>query len=165
MAQITQNNCNVSSLRPLEVVCSPTNASSPESQDGSIQLYINGGTSPYTVSWVNGSQGTYIGNLQAGEYTATVTDYYGDYTETITCTVGNDTFYIDEFIKCSDSFNPNIYVFYDGVSLETTTLSQASESIRSWYQSKKTNGFGGILYEGVIGKYDSNGENWLWWSL
>lgn len=165
MTQITQNNCSVSSLRPLEVVCSPTNASSPESQDGSIQLYINGGTSPYTVSWVNGSQGTYIGNLQAGEYTATVTDYYGDYTETITCTVGNDTFYIDEFIKCSDSFNPNIYVFYDGVSLETTTLTQASESIRSWYQSKKTNGFGGILYEGVIGKYDSNGENWLWWSL
>lgn len=164
MTQITQNNCNISSLRPLEVTCNPTNASSPEAQDGSIQLFINGGTSPYTVSWTNGSQGTYIGNLQAGNYTATVTDYYGDYTKTITCTVGNNTFYIDEFIKCSDSFNPNIYVFYDGASLDTTLTLQASESIRSWYQTKKNNGFGGLLYEGVIGKHTSNGENWLWWA-
>jgi len=160
MAVINQNNCNISNLRPLEVTCNPTNASSPEAQDGSIQLFINGGTSPYTVSWTNGSQGTYIGNLQSGTYTATVTDYYGDYTKTITCTVGNDTFYLDEFIKCEDNFNPNIYVFYDGTSMDSDTASQASESVRSWYQNKKNKGFGGILYEGVVG-----GENWLWWSL
>jgi len=164
MAEITQNNCNVSNLRPLEVTCSPTNASSPETQDGSIQLYINGGTSPYTVSWTNGAQGTYIGNLQAGNYTATVTDYYGDYTKTVTCTVGNNTFYLDEFIKCADNFNPNIYVFYDGTSLDASTATHASESIREWYQTKKTNGFGGLLYEGVIGKENNNSENWLWWS-
>ena len=41
MTQITQNNCNINALRPLEVTCNPTNASSPEAQDGSIQLYIN----------------------------------------------------------------------------------------------------------------------------
>jgi len=103
MTQITQNNCTVKSLRPLEVICNPTNATSPETQDGSIQLFINGGTSPYTVSWNNGAQGTYIGNLQSGTYTATVTDYYEDYTETISCTVEDDTFYLDEFIKCSGS--------------------------------------------------------------
>ena len=164
MAEITQNNCNVSALRPLEVTCNPTNASSPETQDGSIQLYINGGTSPYTVSWTNGAQGTYIGNLQSGNYTATVTDYYGDYTKTITCTVGNNTFYLDEFIKCEDNFNPNIYVFYDGTSLDATKAAQASESMRSWYEGKKTNGFGGLLYEGVIGRENQNSENWLWWS-
>ena len=164
MAEITQNNCNVSALRPLEVTCNPTNASSPETQDGSIQLYINGGTSPYTVSWTNGAQGTYIGNLQSGNYTATVTDYYGDYTKTVTCTVGNNTFYLDEFIKCADNFNPNIYVFYDGTSLDVSTATHASESIREWYQTKKTNGFGGLLYEGVIGKENNNSENWLWWS-
>ena len=164
MTEITQNNCNVSALRPLEVTCNPTNASSPETQDGSIQLYINGGTSPYTVSWTNGAQGTYIGNLQSGNYTATVTDYYGDYTKTVTCTVGNNTFYLDEFIKCADNFNPNIYVFYDGTSLDASTATHASESIREWYQTKKTNGFGGLLYEGVIGKENHNSENWLWWS-
>jgi len=164
MSQINRNNCNVSALRPLEVTCNPTNASSPETQDGAIQLYINGGTAPYTVSWTNGAQGTYIGNLQAGNYTATITDYYGDYTKTVTCTVGNNTFYLDEFIKCEDNFNANIYVFYDGTSLESTVASQASESIRSWYQGKKDDGFGGLLYEGVIGKEDNNSENWLWWA-
>jgi len=130
MAVINQNNCNISNLRPLEVTCNPTNASSPETQDGSIQLFINGGTSPYTVSWANGSQGTYIGNLQSGTYTATVTDYYGDYTKTITCTVGNDTFYLDEFIKCEDNFNPNIYVFYDGTSMDSDTALKAPD--RDW---------------------------------
>ena len=164
MTQITQNNCNVSALRPLEVTCNPTNASSPESQDGSIQLYINGGTSPYTVSWTNGAQGTYIGNLQAGNYTATITDYYGDYTTTITCTVGNNTFYLDEFIKCAESFNPNIYIFYDGTSLNPDNAQEASESMRTWYQTKKDEGFGGNLYEGVIGKVSNNGENWIWWA-
>jgi hypothetical protein len=81
MTQITQNNCTVKSLRPLEVICNPTNATSPETQDGSIQLFINGGTSPYTISWESGAQGTFINNLQAG-----------DYIESITCTVENDTF-------------------------------------------------------------------------
>jgi hypothetical protein len=164
MAQILENNCNTTNLRPLEVICNPTNATNPETQDGSIQLFINGGTSPYTVSWENGSQGTYLGNLQSGNYVATVTDFYGDYTKTVTCTVGNDSFYLDEFIKCSDSFNPNIFVFYDGTSLDATKASQASESIRSWYQTKKINGFGGLLYEGVIGLENRNSENWLWWA-
>lgn len=109
MTQITQNNCTVRSLRPLEVICNPTNATSPETQDGSIQLYINGGTSPYTVSWESGAQGTFINNLQAGDYTATVTDYYGDYTETITCTVENGTFYIDKFSGCPDTLTTEIY--------------------------------------------------------
>jgi hypothetical protein len=164
MTQITQNNCTIISLIPLEVTCNPTNATNPETQDGSIQLFINGGTSPYTISWESGAQGTSINNLQSGDYTVTVTDYYGDYTETITCTVGSDTFYLDEFIKCSESFNPNVYVFYDGTSLDSTKALQASESIRSWYQVKKNNGFGGLLYEGVIGAENHNGENWLWWS-
>jgi len=164
MSEINQNNCNVISLRPLEVTCNPTNATSPETQDGSIQLFINGGTSPYTVTWANGGVGNYIGNLQSGNYVATVTDYYGDYTTTVTCTVGNDTFYLDEFIKCEEEFNPNIFVFYDGTSLNYTTAAQASESIRTWYQTKKNNGFGGLLYEGVVGKENHNAENWLWWS-
>ena len=165
MAEIIQNNCNVSNLLPLEVICNPTNASSPEAQDGSIQLFINGGTAPYTVSWTNGAQGTYIGNLQEGCYTATVTDYYGDFTKTITCCIENDTFYIDKFIKCADNFNPNIYVFYDGTSLSTEKAEEASESIRTWYQGKVDDGFGGRLFEGVVGTPPKSGENWLWWSL
>ena len=62
----------------------------------------------YTVSWENGAQGTFVNNLQAGEYTATVTDYYGDYTETITCTVSNNTFYLDELINSTKEEDANI---------------------------------------------------------
>ena len=51
MAELSGNTCTIKSIRPLGVTCSPTNASTPESQDGSIQLFISGGTSPYTVSW------------------------------------------------------------------------------------------------------------------
>lgn len=164
MAQITRNNCNISNLRPLEVTCVPTNASAPGVSDGSISLYINGGTSPYTVSWSTGAQGYPINGLVAGCYTATITDYYEDYTETITCCIENDTFYIDEFLKCADNFDGDIFVFYDGTSLNYEDAVSGSESVRNWFGGKKAQGYGGNLYEGVIGKVSNNGENWLWWA-
>ena len=42
----------------------------------------------------------------------------------------------------------------------------ASESIRSWYQTNVDSGKlnSGNLYEGVIGDVSHNGENWLWWA-
>ena len=94
-----------------------------------------------------------------------MTDYYGDFTETITCCIENDTFYLDKFIKCADNFNPNIYVFYDGTSLSLEKAEDASESIRTWYQGKVDSGFGGRLFEGVVGAPPKNGENYVWWSL
>lgn len=62
--------------------------------------------------------------------------------------------------------NQKVFVFYDGTSLSDTTALEASESIRSWYQTKVTNGelLSDNLYEGVIGENNNNGENWLWWA-
>lgn len=172
MAQISGNTCNIITIAPMEVECYVTNASNAETQNGSIQLDINGGTSPYTVVWDNGTQGKFIGGLSPGNYTATITDYNGDYVISKTCTVqlqstadtGRNDPYLNKFFKCDDSYNPDIYVFYDGVSLNTSTLSLTSESIRSSYQGLVNNGFGGQLYEGVIGSKNNNGENWLWWA-
>lgn len=173
MAAINQNNCNVSNIKPLEVQCSVTNTTSPDSQDGSIDLQIIGGTAPYTVTWSNNGHGYSISNLGVGCYTATVTDRYQDYTITQTCCVESDNIYLDKFIKCND-FNPNIYVFYDGTSLDADESKVASKQIRNWFETKTNNGFTGKLYEGVIGGSNgislaetgslSNGENWLWWS-
>ncbi|MCB0611839.1 MAG: hypothetical protein KDC75_00980 [Phaeodactylibacter sp.] len=42
--------------------------------DGSIQLNIFGGTTPYTYRWSNGSTGRNAVNLTSGSYTVTVTD-------------------------------------------------------------------------------------------
>ncbi len=164
MSNIISLNCNITTQTPMSVQCVITNASSVDTQDGSTQLIINGGTSPYTVTWSNGQQGTVLSNLSPGDYTATVTDYYGDYQITTTCTIGFNSGYLDKFIECNENLNSDIFVFYDGTSLNIERAKTASESIRSWYQNKFLNGFGGLLYEGVVGSVNNNGENWLWWA-
>ena len=64
------------------------------------------------------------------------------------------------------SQSQKIFVFYDGTSLDENSALDASESIRSWYNTKVNNGdlSAGNLYEGVIGENANNGENWLWWA-
>lgn len=104
MSQISGNTCSIITILPMGVDCYSINSDNAESQNGSIQLLVTGGTSPYTAVWSNGGQGLFLNNLQAGEYTATVTDFYGDYTESVTCVVGNNTFLIDEFLNCSSPY-------------------------------------------------------------
>ena len=48
-------------------------------------MVITGGTPPYEILWETGSVGTTITNLSVGEYTATVTDFYGDFLIQTTC--------------------------------------------------------------------------------
>ena len=100
MAGYTGNTCDILTLFPLGVVCVSTNAYTPFTVDGAINLYISGGTPPYTVTWSNGSQNQNISGLQSGNYSATIVDYYGDFTATTTCTVGYDSFYIEKFTNC-----------------------------------------------------------------
>lgn len=164
MSNILRNSCDVVTLTPMNVNCNTVNASAIDSQDGSAQLFINGGTPPYTITWSNGQQGNVLNNLSPGDYTATVTDYYNDNQIVTTCTVGFNSQYLDKFIKCDDTLNSDIFVFYDGTSLNVQKAKTACESIRTWYKNKFDNGYGGLLYEGVVGSVDNNGENWLWWS-
>ena len=90
---IPVNDCNVLTISPLNVLCSVTNVTGkPDSANGSITLNITGGVPPYTIRWTypNGTirvGGDTIGGLSTGNYTAVVTDYYGDYTFTTTCTI------------------------------------------------------------------------------
>ena len=53
--------------------------------DGSITIYMTGGTAPYAYSWSNGDTGNTASGLSAGIYSLTVTDNAGcTYTENIT---------------------------------------------------------------------------------
>ena len=90
---IPVNDCDVLTILPLNVQCEVTNITGkPDSSNGSITLNITGGVPPYTIRWTypNGAVrvgGDSIGGLSTGTYVATVTDYYGDYTFTTSCTV------------------------------------------------------------------------------
>ena len=108
MGQLSGNSCNIITILPLGLECDSINASTPQSTNGLIALFVTGGTSPYNVTWNNGSQGTLLTNLSPGNYTATVVDYYGDFTATTTCTVGYDTFYLEVLENC-ETPNNNIY--------------------------------------------------------
>lgn len=109
ITQLSVNSCKIITILPLNLECNSINATTPKSTNGLITLFITGGTPPYYISWENGSQGTTLTNLSPGDYTATVVDYYGDFTETITCTVGYDTFYLEVLENCKP---PNNYIYY-----------------------------------------------------
>lgn len=109
MALLSGNSCNIITLLPLGVSCGSVNASTPVSTNGVIALYVTGGTPPYNILWNNGLIGSPITNLLPGDYTATVTDYYNDFSATTTCSVGYDTFYLEKFENCQ---NLGEFVYY-----------------------------------------------------
>lgn len=137
MGLLSGNSCNIITLLPLGLDCDSINASTPDATNGLVTLYITGGTPPYNVSWNNGSQGTLLTNLGPGNYTATVIDYYGDFSATTTCTVGFDSFYIEEFENCVD--NSKIYYLADLPSIFTTGKTyQLTTQVGCWVSSGTT---------------------------
>ena len=86
------NECGVITIMPMDVVCVNSNPSSIQSSDGEVSVSITGGTPPYTVYWsssTNPSMGIHpaLNNIPNGTYAATVVDFYGDFTETVYCTI------------------------------------------------------------------------------
>lgn len=94
---ILRNECGVFTVQNLIANC--TNFIQPTTQssyDGSLSIIISGGTTPYTITWSNGVvqssiSGSTITNLNAGTYTATIVDYWGDYSATTICTLTPQT--------------------------------------------------------------------------
>lgn len=84
------NECSVITIFPMFVECVTVNPSTPTSTDGEMSVSITGGTPPYTIIWSNGNISPAIQNLTVGQYTATVIDYYGDFSATTTCTLTSE---------------------------------------------------------------------------
>lgn len=86
-----RNECSFQSVQNLVATCSDSEQpTTPSSYDGSVSVTINGGTTPYIVTWSNGVvesvvSGSTINNLNPGNYTATIVDYWGDYSAVTTC--------------------------------------------------------------------------------
>jgi hypothetical protein len=75
----------------MDVECIIQNPSNDRNFDGAVTLAITGGTPPYTIFWEIGSFAPALNNLGVGEYSATVTDYYGDFTANTTCVLTAET--------------------------------------------------------------------------
>ena len=59
------------------VYASGANISALGASDGSIAVGASGGTAPFTYLWSNGSTGSSVEGLPAGDYTVTITDANG----------------------------------------------------------------------------------------
>lgn len=63
---------------PLDIASQITSVSADNPTNGSIDITVTGGFSPYTYAWSNSETTEDISGLSAGVYTLTVTDYLGN---------------------------------------------------------------------------------------
>lgn len=111
------NECEPIVLYPMGVLCSTT-ASQTLAGNGTATLTITGGTPPYLTTWSNGQSGPTLTQLLPGEYTATTTDYYYDFTAITVCVVSGPTNLTSNFVLTTLPSEPKLCVTItiDGVS-------------------------------------------------
>jgi len=86
-----RNECDVLTIFPMEGFCLVENPTTADAYDGEATLIITGGTPPYQILWDTGSIGQTITNLNIGQYSATITDFYGDFVIRTTCVLTGET--------------------------------------------------------------------------
>jgi len=72
-------NVTIGEPAPLTVSATATDALCPDTDEGGIELLINGGVQPYSITWSNpgGSSAQKITGLRPGTYTVVVSDANG----------------------------------------------------------------------------------------
>ncbi len=63
-------------ISPISITGLTESTPCPQLHDGSIDISVTGGTSPYIFNWSNGSSYEDISSLSSGNYTVTVTDIH-----------------------------------------------------------------------------------------
>lgn len=83
-----QNECIPQVVFPMGISCRVIQQPTSQSlSNGTLEIQITGGTSPYSIFWQNGGRNSIINNLPGGSYPVTVVDFYGDYTASTVCTL------------------------------------------------------------------------------
>jgi len=95
----TGTDCYIKTIFPMYVECSSSNPTALNLYDGQVSIYVTGGTTPYV--FYSGNTNQVIGpntlpisnvfsvfpNATQGTYSIRVVDKYGDFTQTIDCTL------------------------------------------------------------------------------
>ena len=133
---------SVEIAEPSEIVLSATSISETAGNDGSIDLTVTGGTSPYTFSWTNGAGNVEDPTGLAGneDYTVTVTDLNGC-SDTLTINVGSSV----SVISIDNMANWNAY---PNPSNGTFTLEAKGQT--GIYQVRGINALGQIILSETI---------------
>lgn len=114
------NECDVITIFPMGVKCFVQNPTTDRSFDGAAVLSITGGTPPYTISWEAGGFAFGLLNIGVGEYSATVVDYYGDFTANTVCVLTAETTSISGmcFVVSGVLENQVVYVTSENIGLK-----------------------------------------------
>jgi hypothetical protein len=81
--------------------------------NGSIQVQVTGGTTPYDYNWSDGSDELNLNNVEDGDYTFTVVDAQGctnSFTATITATSNIAAVANVKDVRCYNESNGEIQV-------------------------------------------------------
>ena len=155
MSTLTINECGVQTVLPMGVSCYVKNATTPLTKNGFVYLIITGGSSPYSITWSNGSKSQNLYSVSAGTYTATVVDYYGDYSATTTCTVGTDQFFVDLFSGCTDENNLYLTGLTDSY-IENSVYRMSANTGCYTYLGKILNGSNILSFDNILeGPYET----------
>jgi ELWxxDGT repeat protein len=121
-----------------------TEAQTGSNGTGSIDLTISGGTPPYSISWSNGATTEDIDDLEAGIYTATISDASGclsEITAEVTLESSTSNILLEQLVSLFP--NPNSGTF----SLDTGTLKPTSVAVFDLS--------GKLLYQKMLTQNDS----------
>jgi hypothetical protein len=105
-------------------------------QNGRIELTPSGGTAPYTVNWSNKAKSFVINNLNAGIYSAVITDAQGCHSEIVSVTIKEPPKITATLLvkapRCSDSCDGSVEAtIKGGVAPYTYSWAGRSEQTQS----------------------------------
>lgn len=151
---------------PIFYTQSITNASDQGFSDGSIDITVTGGTSPYSYLWSNGASNQDISNIPAGGYYVTITDANNCYlvsNEILVTEPGiNINYVFVDDVFCNGDANGQIYVSASSAScsncLHYSIVPGVSPSYGGFYflaagtyNMTITDNFGGVaLVENIV---------------
>ncbi len=106
---------------PIEVLSLINNISAPAANDGSIEVFVSGGTPTYAYHWSNGATVSLLENLAAGTYYLTISDFQA-------CE-WNSSFVVQDYMTSEENYSPNLIKVYPNPGKDRIVLEWINEPL------------------------------------